>query len=117
MAGGAPILFRMAGARIARNRRSHVRRAEPDLSGIAVSVLPAQRSLQGGGGRGVLRGLPGYGFVRAADNSVWLSLPGWAADYSPAFPPEQHRRGVADPASVLPVGEHPRIVAHRDDPV
>src|SRR6266481_5484097 len=115
MAGGATLLFRMASAGPARNRRTVGCRSELDFSWHLVSFLPGMRQLQSGGAGFVVCYFPGEGFFRAAHDSVWLRLSGGAADPASALPAERPRSAVADSAPFLPLGEHARIMVDRDD--
>src|SRR6266481_3961636 len=115
MAGGATLLFRMASAGPARNRCAVGCRSELDFSWRPVSFLPGMRQLQSGSPSFVVRYFPGQGFLRPAHDSVWLRLPGGAADRASALPAERSRSAVADSAPFLPLGEHSRIMVDRDD--
>src|SRR5258708_6262139 len=115
MVGGASLLFWMASPRPERNRRGHIVGAEFHLHGIALSLVPPKRPLQGIGGGLLLRGISRFGLVWPADHSVWLCLPDRAAHRVAALPPERQPPGMDDSCSLLPVGEHARFLADRSD--
>src|SRR5260370_30097110 len=113
MAGGPPILLRMASLGIERNRCSRVFPFELDFPWSLISFVSGMRQLQGGCAGFVVCGFSGQGLVRPPLDSVWLRLSGRAADCSSDVPPERTRSAMADPAPFLPLGQHLRSSLHR----
>src|SRR5438093_11133183 len=101
-----------------RNERSGCRDVRHDLAhffGHTLSVIHGDPSFQGSDCGMLLSYVHRLGFLWSAYHTVWVSLPGSAADHSPALPAKRDRAALANSPSVLPVGQYSRVLVARTD--
>src|SRR5947208_3279969 len=80
-----------------------------NFSGPALSVIHGDPALQGSDCGVLFPHIHRLGFLRSAYHTVWVSLPGSAADHSPALPAKRDCAALANSPSILPVGQYPRV--------
>src|SRR2546426_680379 len=110
MAGGAPVLSRLAGLGTGRGEEPLDCGYSVDFPGPVVSLLQRERELQGCGGGLRVNDVSRHGFVWSAYDFIWLRLSRHSAHHSATLPEQRSRSSVADSALILSVDKHPRIV-------
>src|SRR5437660_12794320 len=105
----------MARGRPERSGCPDVRHDLAYFSGPTLSVIHGDPSLQGRDCGMLLSYVHRLGFLWSADHTVWVSLPGSAADHSPALPAKRERAALANSPSILPVGQYSRVLVARTD--
>src|SRR5207244_5018579 len=85
------------------------------FSGSALPLIYGDAAFQGSDCGMLLSYVHRLGFLWSAYHTVWVSLPGSAADHSPALPAKRERAALANSPSVLPVGQYSRVLVARTD--
>src|SRR5207244_11553297 len=85
------------------------------FSGSALPLIYGDAAFQGSDCGMLLSYVHRLGFLWSAYHTVWVSLPGSAADHSPALPAKRERAALANSPSILPVGQYSRVLVARTD--
>src|SRR5437660_1226028 len=87
------------------------------ISSLALPELPGEPEFQGILCGLLLLDISCHRLVRAADHSFRLRVPGHSLDHPAALPPARKCAALGNPAAVLLMGEHARILVAGIDPV
>src|SRR5213080_4760685 len=85
------------------------------FSGSALPLIYGDAAFQGSDCGMLLSYVHRLGFLWSAYHTVWVSLPGSAADHSPALPSKRDRAALANSHSVLPLGQYSRVLVVGSD--